>query len=135
MAQKNDASVLAVAAILTLGLLGGGGWWLYRTFNLELTSRGPTTSSASGSPSGNPTSPNSPILSQGEAILFPNGASVGKQQGVAAIASGDYPAAVQALQASLQQNRNDPEALIYLNNAQIGAQLAYTVAVVVPSPA
>ncbi|NEQ98592.1 MAG: ABC transporter substrate-binding protein [Cyanothece sp. SIO2G6] len=140
MTQKNDAPVLAIALLLTLGLLGGGGWWLYRAFNLEVSPRdAATTVSSSPSASSSPASPlgssNLPVLSQGEAILFPDGASVGKQQGVAAIASGDYSTAVSVLQASLQQTRNDPEALIYLNNAQIANQSAYTIAVVVPSPA
>jgi branched-chain amino acid transport system substrate-binding protein len=36
------------------------------------------------------------------------------------------------LETSLQQNRNDPEALIYLNNARIGGGKSYTIAVSVP---
>ncbi|MGK7889831.1 MAG: ABC transporter substrate-binding protein [Leptolyngbyaceae cyanobacterium] len=136
MTQKNDAPVLAIALLLTLGLLGGGGWWLYRSFNVAVAPRDPATSASPGSSSSStPTGSTLPILSQGETILFPAGASAGKRQGVAAIAAGDYPTAVQVLQAELQQNRNDPEALIYLNNAQIGNQSAYTIAVVVPSPA
>ncbi|QDZ38988.1 ABC transporter substrate-binding protein [Euhalothece natronophila Z-M001] len=55
-----------------------------------------------------------------------------KEQGVAAIASQNYSEAVDHLEAALAENRNDPEALIYLNNARIGNDEAYDIAVPVP---
>ncbi|MCZ0904594.1 ABC transporter substrate-binding protein, partial [Microcoleus sp. HI-ES] len=54
------------------------------------------------------------------------------QEAVGAIASGNYNAAISDLQASLKTNPNDPEALIYLNNARIGTQKSYTIAAAVP---
>ncbi|MGK7888535.1 MAG: receptor ligand binding family protein, partial [Leptolyngbyaceae cyanobacterium] len=141
MSQKNDLPVLIIALLLTLGLLGGGGWWLYRTFS-AVTPQGQGNNPSGGS--GNPNLPGTTgtggnavsvqTVSQGEVSLLP-GASLAKQQGVAAIAVQNYPTAVQAFETALQENRNDPESLIYLNNARIGTQLAYTVAVVIPSPA
>ncbi|WP_171814887.1 ABC transporter substrate-binding protein [Halothece sp. PCC 7418] len=55
-----------------------------------------------------------------------------KQQGVQAFASSNYNQAVQQFQAALQEKRNSPETLIYLNNAEIGAESAFKVAVTVP---
>lgn len=46
--------------------------------------------------------------------------------------AGNYDEAVSQLEASLQSNPNDPEALIYLNNARIADQKSYTIAVSVP---
>lgn len=55
-----------------------------------------------------------------------------KQAGIEQIAAGNYEKAVVALEAARKQDRSDPETLIYLNNARIGAAKAYTIAVVVP---
>jgi ABC-type branched-subunit amino acid transport system substrate-binding protein len=54
------------------------------------------------------------------------------QAGAAAMAARNYPLAVQKFQAALQQRPNAPETRIYLNNASIGSQQSYTVAVSVP---
>jgi len=76
-------------------------------------------------------------LSRGEKILI-NTSSENpgflqyKQQGVQAMASGNYSQAVQQFEAALQAKRNSPETLIYLNNARIGQQDAFQVAVTVP---
>lgn len=70
-------------------------------------------------------------LSDGTQSLLPNTSDL-KQQGIAAYAQGDYAAAVTALEAALAENRNDPEAFIYLNNARIGKQTAHTLAVIAP---
>jgi branched-chain amino acid transport system substrate-binding protein len=55
--------------------------------------------------------------SLGEKILITADDNLDKQAGTKAIASGDLAGAVQSFRKSLQTNRNDPEALIYLNNA------------------
>jgi ABC-type branched-subunit amino acid transport system substrate-binding protein/serine/threonine protein kinase len=55
-----------------------------------------------------------------------------KRDGVAAIASKNYPEAVTKFQAALAENPNSPETRIYLNNALIGNNKSYTVAVSVP---
>ncbi len=44
----------------------------------------------------------------------------------------NYNTAIANLEASLQASPNDPEALIYLNNARIGNQKSYTIAAAVP---
>lgn len=55
-----------------------------------------------------------------------------KQQGVAAFQAGDYDSAVDYFEEALQNYKNAPETLIYLNNARIGNEQAYTIAVAVP---
>jgi len=56
-----------------------------------------------------------------------------KQSGVAAMAAGNYPQAANHFAEALRQYRNAPETLIYWNNARIGSQKAYTIAVVAPT--
>ncbi len=70
-------------------------------------------------------------LSEGKQSLLPNPSDV-KVKGITAYAEGDYAQAITHLEAALTQNRNDPEAFIYLNNARIGDQPAHTLAVIAP---
>jgi branched-chain amino acid transport system substrate-binding protein len=133
MSQKNDTPALILSLLVTLALIGGGLWWFANRFG----SGQPSTSSSQTAPSAN-SDPNNPVslqdrLSFGEKLLFTEGASSDKQNGVTAIAAQDYPKAIASFRASLQSNRNDPESLIYLNNAQIGAQASATIAVAVPA--
>jgi branched-chain amino acid transport system substrate-binding protein len=134
MSQKNETAILVLSLIITLGLAGAGIWWL--------TSRGgipgglsPENQTFSKSPTENSLQSEQQIeqrLSAGKKLLISEKASTTKQAAVEAIASGNYNAAISDLQASLQTNRNDPEALIYLNNARIGNQKSYTIAAAVP---
>ncbi len=55
-----------------------------------------------------------------------------KQDGIDYLAAGNYSQAIAALEAARKANRSDPETLIYLNNARIGSQPAYQVAIAVP---
>jgi branched-chain amino acid transport system substrate-binding protein len=133
MSQKNDTPALILSLLVTLALLGGGLWWFANRFGTGQ----PSSSPSQTTPSAN-SDPNNPVslrdrLSFGEKLLFTNGASSDKQNGVAAIAAQDYPKAIASFQAALQSNRNDPESLIYLNNAKIGTETAPTIAVSVPA--
>lgn len=58
-------------------------------------------------------------ISLGNQLLVTSQTTAAKQAGVQAFVKGDYQAAVKNFQDSLQQNRNDPETIIYLNNAII----------------
>jgi branched-chain amino acid transport system substrate-binding protein len=69
----------------------------------------------------------------GEQALLAEPVSPQKQQAIAAIQAKNYDTAVSLLEPYLQNNRNDPEALIYLNNARIGEQAVPTIAVSVPA--
>ncbi|MEG4027419.1 MULTISPECIES: nSTAND1 domain-containing NTPase [unclassified Microcoleus] len=71
-------------------------------------------------------------ITRGDKILVPTAVNPDKQAGVEAIAAGNFTTAIKHLEASLKSNPNDPEAKIYLNNAQIGNQKSYTIAVSVP---
>jgi ABC-type branched-subunit amino acid transport system substrate-binding protein len=71
-------------------------------------------------------------LSWGEKILTPGAALPTKQKGVDAFAARAYPQAVTALEAARQAKGSDPETLIYLNNARIGATPAHAIAIAVP---
>lgn len=73
-------------------------------------------------------------LSIGEELLVPSSSSLEKQQGVEAFREGEYGRAVNLLKAAQNKSINDPETLIYLNNARIEAEKAqaYTIAVAAP---
>ncbi len=114
--------------IVALGLIAFGGYkflpGLFASKSSDIsTSTSTPTSGASpsgASPSG--TSASGTIanrISLGNQILVTSQTTAAKQAGVQAFAKGDYQAAVQNFQDSLQQNRNDPETIIYLNNAII----------------
>ncbi|HBR00232.1 MAG TPA: receptor ligand binding family protein [Cyanobacteria bacterium UBA11691] len=123
MAQKNDTPILVVALIVCLGVVGLGLWWFLNRTEVEIAS----------SPS--PEMVDFQVeerLSSGERLLITQGATLQKRSAVAQIAQGNWEEAIANLEDSLNINRNDPEALIYLNNARIAGQTAYTLAVSVP---
>ncbi|HEY9880354.1 MAG TPA: ABC transporter substrate-binding protein [Leptolyngbyaceae cyanobacterium] len=134
MAKKNEIPALILSFATTLLLLAGGLWWfarhtdLGRSLSQSLPQGGPILGSKSSSKI-----PLDERLSVGERLLVTSITSADKEAGIRAITSGNYAEAVTALQTSLQQNRNDPEALIYLNNARIGTQKNLTLAVAVPA--
>ncbi|MBE9178893.1 ABC transporter substrate-binding protein [Oculatella sp. LEGE 06141] len=132
MAQKNETPVLIVSLLVTIVLLSAGVWWLFSRFNLgDVLPTGGEPAQIGRSPNAN--TPVRQRLSVGQQVLLSEGASAQKQAGVEALASGNFEQAIAELEASLRNNRNDPEALIYLNNARIGDQTAYTIAVSVPA--
>ncbi|MGL5076417.1 MAG: ABC transporter substrate-binding protein, partial [Waterburya sp.] len=71
-------------------------------------------------------------FSLGEHLLIKARATNEKQQGIKAFANQDYQQAIALFQASLEQFPNDPETLIYLNNAQVATLNPVKIAVVVP---
>lgn len=135
MTQKNETPVLLLSLLATIFLIAGLIWWLGNRLNFG----GVVESGNPTQPDGNVATPNRPRslsdrFSAGERLLVTEGATAEKQAGVNALANGDYDQAVAELEQHFQerQNRNDPEALIYLNNARIGNQQSYTIAVSVP---
>lgn len=128
MSPKNETTVLVLSLLMTAGLLGAGFWLLMPrspvTFNSSMTHQNSSTSDR---------------LSQGERILVSVESRTGnlafaqaKQAGVAAMVAQQYGQAVTQFESALQKSRNSPEALIYLNNARIGTNKSYTIAVAVP---
>jgi len=73
-------------------------------------------------------------LSLGEEILVPGSKTLEKLAGVKAISAGNYPKAIEWFEQARANQRNDPETLIYLNNARIESRQtkAFTIAVVAP---
>lgn len=71
-------------------------------------------------------------ISAGEKLLSQWQANPQKQAGAEQIAARDYAKAVVALEAARKSDRSDPETLIYLNNARIGTEKSYEIAVAVP---
>lgn len=72
-------------------------------------------------------------ISVGEKVLVQEDKNPNKEAGVKALAKGNCDNAIQSFKSSLKLNRNDPETLIYLNNAKSRQQVAQlTIAVSVP---
>lgn len=121
---KNETLVLVLALLLTLGLVGSGVWWfanrdggaLNKGFDLTT----PTNQSLQDR------------ISFGEKNLISGEFPPAKQSGIEAIKAGNYSRAIANLEASLRVKKNDPEALIFLNNARIGSAKSYTIAASVP---
>jgi len=116
--------------LITGSLLGVGYWFFTRSNNINTSPTAVEGSSSSQTSRSIPSVEN--VISQGEKSLIPKSIPPEKQAGLTALASGKYQEAVRNLEASLQKKPNDPEALVYLNNARIGKQKAYTIAVAVP---
>ena len=93
----------------------------------------PTLMTSSPEPASKPV-PNSASdrISTGEKLLSQWQANPNKQEGVERFAAGEYTKAVVALEAARRSVQGDPETLIYLNNARIGAETSYKIAVVIP---
>ncbi|MEG4022160.1 ABC transporter substrate-binding protein [Microcoleus sp. S13C4] len=135
MSQKNETAVLILSLLITIGLACAGIWWFTSRGGINLGGLSPQNQTIPKSPTGNSPQSDQAIgqrLSAGQKLLIPEQATTTKQAAVQAIASGNYNAAISDLQASLKTNRNDPEALIYLNNARIGDRKSYTIAAAVP---
>ncbi|MEG4808550.1 ABC transporter substrate-binding protein [Microcoleus sp. F8-D3] len=135
MSQKNETVVLVLSLLITIGLAGAGIWWLTSRGGINLGGSSSPNQTFPKPPTGNSPQSEQAIeqrLSAGQQVLIPEPSTTTKQAAVEAIASGNYNAAISDLEASLSTNRNDPEALIYLNNARIGNQKSYTIAAAVP---
>ena len=128
MNQKKESVVLLLSLLITSSVIGGGLWW----FKNRQQSPNPVSNDqpVKVDPP-NPTDSASK-LSTGNEILFPQGSTPEKEAAAKAIANKDYTTAESLLQQSLSKQPNDPEALIYLNNARIADSQSYTIAVPLP---
>lgn len=88
---------------ILLFFLMGGTYWLWTTYK----------------PSTNSTEFEQKRISSGDKNLVTADATPQKQAGVKALASGDSKTAITQFSSSLPQHRNDPETLMYRNNALI----------------
>jgi branched-chain amino acid transport system substrate-binding protein len=130
MSQKNETKILILSVLITAALLGIGFWVFTKQSGVNLDSffdpkpGQPGLDTTSGSLQSR--------MSLGDKILVTADTNPRKQAGVQAFAKGDFTTATTEFQAALQSNRNDPEALIYLNNAKIGQGKGIKIAVSVP---
>jgi branched-chain amino acid transport system substrate-binding protein len=129
MSHKNETTVLVLSLLVTAVLVGGG-FWLLTHGGIKSVQENPAPSASSA----NPSDQISDQISMGEKSLLPGKIQPEKQAGVKAIAAGDSSKAITELQSALSRNRNDPETLIFLNNARVDQQQSYryTIAVSVP---
>src|SRR6476646_6473601 len=119
MSPRNETAVLAASLLITLSLLGAGAWWItHRTPNSPIG--GLFDSKGDGTTNPELTTSGSTTISFGEKAIAGGTLSPSKQQGIQALAQKNYEQAVVDFTAALQEQRNDPEALIFLNNARIG---------------
>ncbi|MEH1817882.1 MAG: ABC transporter substrate-binding protein [Nostoc sp.] len=125
MSQKNETKILALALLLTVAIVGGG-FWLFTKNGVKIGNTAIQNQDA-----GNNTSLQDRI-SFGEKSLTPGEISPVKKEGLQAIAAKSYDKAIANFTAALKLNRNDPEALIFLNNARIGSSKSYTIVASVP---
>ena len=137
MSQKNETPVLILSLLITLGVIGGGLWFYNRSQNNSTADNSSVSIDdnsdrvAQTSSSENGGNINS-LISSGDRLLLADNASNSKENGIKAIAENNYERAISMLETSLEINRNDPEALIYLNNARIGNGASYTIVASVP---
>ncbi|PZV21385.1 MAG: hypothetical protein DCF21_02455 [Leptolyngbya sp.] len=144
---KSLAPVIAgVGAAVFLGALGFTGYnAFFRRPAPQATNPPavPATPTDANNPGANPsptaptTTPGQPTdvanaLSWGDRVLFTDTSNADMQAGAAAYATGDYATAAAKFEAARKAIRNDPESLIYLNNARLGATPALGIAAVVP---
>lgn len=129
MTQKKETTVLVLSLLVTAALLAAGFWWLSNRSKENLGSLVSPTNDQSGSTVFGELQKR---ISLGDKILIAADTNPSKQSGVAAFAKKDFQEAKNQFQASLQQNRNDPETLIYLNNASVANSNPVKIAVSVP---
>ncbi|MBD2610700.1 MAG: ABC transporter substrate-binding protein [Nostoc sp. ZfuVER08] len=126
MSQKNETVVLSLALLLTVGIVATGVWWFTRN-GIVISN---TIKEKSPEPKTNVSLADR--ISFGEKTLTPGEITPAKKEGIQAFASKNYYQAIASLEASLKARPNDPEALIYLNNARIGTSQSYTIFATVP---
>lgn len=125
MNQKKETTVLILSLLITIAAIAGGLWWLKQSKpSLPIVDSSPRDVV--------PQNSTSLQISSGTEILVSQGATSEKLAASQAIANQNYSEAVSLLEKALNNQRNDPEALIYLNNARIGDSQAYQIAAPVP---
>lgn len=146
MSQKNETVALVLSFLVTGGILGGGAWLLFNGgFNSAGKNSGNTNNSSPNSNSGNNNSSNNNssnnsqpqssaefLISEGDVVFVRSPTASEKLAAASAFAKKDYSGAVNGFSAALAKNKNDPESLIYFNNAKIGKNKSFTIALSVP---
>jgi len=136
MTSKNskpgEIVLLLVSLLITAGMLGVLWFWLYPRMVSQWTQPDETLSSSPP-----PVELDSELVhrfSTGERQLITMVTTLAKQEGIAAFAAGDYQKAAEWFEESLQITPNDPETLIYLNNARVRQASFRTATIAVSVP-
>ena len=129
--HSSKVPALAVSVAITAAIALGGAWFAKSTFFGPI--QGGLFLSGPSEPDTNRLSATAGSDGSSGASMLPGSVSSAKQKGLDAMAAGDFTTAKVEFAAALAEKRNDPEALIYLNNAKIGSNPAYTIALSVPA--
>ncbi|MEG4856590.1 ABC transporter substrate-binding protein [Microcoleus sp. K1-B6] len=122
-----------IVFIIAIGLIGFGAYkFLPGLLKAKNSDTPPSKSTSTSTPATIALGAIANRISLGNQILLTSYATPDKQAGVQAFGEGNYQAAAQYFQKSLQQNRNDPETIIYLNNATASNGSSLKIAVSVP---
>lgn len=132
MAQDNDSRFAIIATLLAFGFVGGISLLLWAITGrvdqaVQLQSNGGSTALSESLPEAV-----KGRVSVGEQSLFQTGSAT-KQEGLDAIAQGEFANAITVFNTSLSNDPNDPETFIYRSNARIGSEQAHVIAVVAPA--
>ena len=129
MSQDNKKSPPPIFFIIAFFLVAFGAFkFLPGLFASKSSDTPGSTPTAGASPSGAIAT----RISLGNQLLVISQTTPDKQAGIEAFKSGDFSTAIQKFQASLKQTRNDPETVIYLNNATASSGSSLKIAVSVP---
>jgi branched-chain amino acid transport system substrate-binding protein len=130
MSKPNETKTLLITLTISLSVLTIGLEWLIHYFGLDLTSLPiPKYEFISNTKSSEQSLKR---ISSGEKILVEANASPEKKAGIQAFANKDYAVAINLWELSLKRQPNDPETLIYLNNAKVANRNPIQIAVSVP---
>ncbi|MCE2905806.1 MAG: ABC transporter substrate-binding protein [Anabaena sp. CoA2_C59] len=124
MKSQNETKLLVFSLLFTTTLLGLG-FLLWNQFKLPTD----VSQKYNIAPDADSTLKR---ISLGEKILITDQINSDKEKAVEAFAQGDFEAAKTNFQASLRQNHNDPESLIYLHNSLGSSSNYIKIAVSVP---
>ena len=137
MSKRNELPALAATLLIMVGLLGAGAWWVTRQFSDGTVSENPINIGLgnSGNNNSNRQSAIDTLGADGTAgtSILSGDISAAKQRALDALANKDYATAQAEFAAALSEDKNDPESVVYLNNAEIGDRDAYTIAAAVPT--
>lgn len=137
--SKNRENLQTLVSLAIAGcIIAGGLWFAGKVLKPQDSTSQITPINPSPSPSPNLkieeriSLGNKMLIKQEETNkIFPEFQSA-KQRGVQEMAKGNYEKATQEFQAAISKYPNAPETLIYLNNARIGNNKSYAIAVVPP---
>jgi branched-chain amino acid transport system substrate-binding protein len=131
MSKPNETKILLLTFLVTVSFFGAGLKWLIDYFDFDLKNW--FTANNNYSDFKIQTSlPISNRISIGNKILVKANVNKEKQSGVKAFADRDYHVAINLFKLSLKKQPNDPETLIYLNNAKAALSNPIKIAVSIP---